>query len=102
MRSLLMQFKTPKIITIEKIIPDNIPIFRSFPAHSETNPTIVGPKLHPRSPARARIANITVLPPLISFAARLYVPGHITPTDHPHIAHPTRDKKGSGESEMIR
>ena len=57
-------------------------------------PTTVGPKEQPKSPARASIANIAV-PPLGKLSeASENEPGHITPTEKPHKAHPTNDKTG--------
>lgn len=60
----------------------------------ETKPTTAGPAEHPRSPARARNANIAV-PPLGQLAAaRLKLPGHIMPTDSPQRAQPIIARMG--------
>ena len=87
---------------VKKAIAESKPNFKlSFNA-LETNPTIAGPEEHPASPARARSANI-VVPPLGHLSeARLYVPGHIAPTEKPHIPQPIREITGIGESDAIR
>lgn len=61
-------------------------------------PTAAGPAVHPRSPAKARKANIAVPPPRSSPAARLKVPGHKIPTDKPHKAHPASAHRGDREN----
>lgn len=85
-----------------KTIPARIPVFRLSPTRPETNPTSVGPPEHPRSPARARYANIAVPPFGKPEEAMLNTPGQRTPTERPHSAHPTRDKTGFGDSDAIR
>lgn len=85
-----------------KRIPLRIPIFRLSPAMPETKPTSEGPLLHPRSPARARKANIAVPPEGIFLEARLKAPGHMTPTESPHSAHPIRLSSGAGDKAVKR
>ena len=69
-------------------IPHKIPLCRSFPNKADTFPAIVGPTPHPRSPASASNANISV-PPFLSLAAeRLKVPGQKIPTENPHSIQP--------------
>ena len=58
-------------------------------------PTTVGPKEHPKSPARASRANITVPPVGIFAEAMLNVPGQKIPTDSPQTAHPSRPNDGT-------
>ena len=65
-----------KSIIAGKIIADKIPIWRLLLKFPDTKPASVGPPEHPRSPARANIANITVPPLLIAAEDLLNVPGH--------------------------
>lgn len=90
------------ISNIGKKIPLNIPAFILPSASSETNPTSEGPPPQPTSPARARNANMAVPPVGIDLAARLKVPGHMTPTDNPHIAHPISPSTGEGDRDASR
>ena len=79
--------KTPRLISSFKI--------------SVATPTIVGPNEQPKSPARARKANIAV-PPLGKVSeARENAPGHITPTEKPHIAQPNNENAGFPEKDAI-
>lgn len=69
-------------------------VFYGLGGQLETKPTTAGPAEHPRSPARARNANIAV-PPLGQLAAaRLKLPGHIMPTDSPQRAQPIIARMG--------
>ena len=85
-----------------KTVAARMPAFMFSPKASETKPTRVGPEEQPRSPASARSANIAVPPVRSEDAARLKVPGHIMPTEKPHIAQPIRLSNGQGESEASR
>ena len=87
---------------IGKIVPTRIPIFKLPPKISAINPTRVGPAEQPISPATANIANIAVPPPLMPAAPTLSVPGHIIPTEKPHIAKPIKDKIILFEKAVIR
>ena len=87
---------------IGKKIATKVPSFKLFPAAEETIPTIVGPALHPTSPASANNANINVPPFLMPAAAILNVPGHIIPTEKPQIAHPIKLSSGIGDKEISR
>lgn len=91
-----------KSIIAGKIIADKIPIWRLLLKFPETKPARVGPPEHPRSPARANIANITVPPLLIAAEDLLNVPGHNTPTENPHKAQPTRPIAGTGINAIHR
>ena len=74
------------------------PVFRESPLAPDTNPTSVGPPEHPRSPPNASSANIADPPPGNSRAARLYVPGHMTPTAKPQAAQPISPNAGIADS----
>ena len=84
-----------------KIADTSIPILRLSPRADATLPTIIGPAPHPRSPNRARIANIKV-PPRTVFAAILKVPGQSIPTENPHIPQPIRDNQGRGQRDISK
>ena len=73
-----------------KITAKRIPIFKLSLNLLEIIPTKVGPAEQPKSPPRARSANIAVPPLVIAADALLKLPGHIMPTDSPLIAHATR------------
>jgi len=60
----------------------------------------VGPEEQPKSPARARKANIAVPPPRMEADAILKVPGHMIPTDRPHIPQPISPSAGWGDREI--
>ena len=83
------------------IIAARIPNFILSFSASEINPTRVGPLEHPKSPARAISANMAV-PPGISLAAKLSVPGHMIPTANPHSAHPMSPIIGEEDREIIK
>ena len=71
-----------------KTVAINNPALRLLPAISENLPTIAGLTVAPKSPAKAKKANIAV-PPLGHFWDDiLIVPGHIIPTANPQRAHP--------------
>ena len=89
---------TPPIRIIGNTIAVRIPIFKSAPNAPATFPTIVGPKPHPKSPASARYANITVPPFGHILVAILKVPGQKIPTEKPHNPHPNRASNGIGEN----
>lgn len=78
---------------ISNLVRNEVSPFCTFP---ETSPTNTGPKEHPTSPAKAKSANIAV-PPAGKYAeVILKTPGHISPTDKPHSAHPKRESHGIG------
>lgn len=83
-----------------KTIAASIPARRSLPHRLDTMPARVGPPEHPRSPARASMANKTVPPPFMETAALLKVPGQRMPTEKPHTAHPSRLITGMGTRAM--
>ena len=58
---------------------------------SETNPTMLGPSVHPISPPSASRANIAVPPCGRFFDAESKVPGQVMLTVKPHIAHAMSD-----------
>lgn len=85
-----------------KTTADRSPALRLSPKALDTNPTVVGPNEQPVSPAKASSANIAV-PPFGHFSeARLKVPGHIAPTDNPHIPHPINERIATGERDAKR
>ena len=78
------------------------PIFRLPPAISDMLPTIAGLTVAPKSPAKAKNANIAV-PPLGHFCEeRLIVPGHRIPTAIPQSAHPAKPRNGKGERDASK
>lgn len=78
------------------------PILRSPPAMPEKRPTINGPTVPPRSPAKAKNANMAV-PPMGHFCAEiLIVPGHMIPTEMPHSAQPANPMIGEEDKEASR
>ena len=81
---------------------DKRPVLRLSFNERDTNPTVAGPREQTVSPAKARRANIAV-PPFGHFSeAKLYVPGHIAPTENPHIPQPSSDTIAIGDNEAKR
>ena len=81
---------------------ENSPIFRLPPAIPEKRPTIDGPIVAPKSPAKAKNANIAV-PPMGHLCAEiLIVPGHMIPTEMPHSAQPANPMTGEEDKEASR
>ena len=72
------------------------------PDNDESQPTKAGPPPHPKSPANANKANITVPPAGKIRAPRLNVPGHIIPTENPHNPQPHNDNSGCGAKTASR
>ena len=92
----------PKIRIAGNAVAKSNPVFRSPPTASAIVPTMEGPMAAPRSPAKARKANIAV-PPFGHFCAEmLIVPGHMIPTAKPQSAQPTRPRIEIGESAAKR
>ena len=89
------------IITTGKTEAKSIPFFKSSPNADDIMPTRYGPDEHPASPASARNAKTDVEHTGILTAARLYVPGHITPTANPHTPTPISDSTAEGENAII-
>lgn len=82
-----------------KIVAASNPVFRLPPAVSERLPTIAGLTAAPKSPAKAKNANIAV-PPLGHFCEdRLMEPGHIMPTDKPQSAQPASPSIGNADKD---
>ena len=84
-----------------KQIAARIPARSCPPARLETFPTRVGPREQPRSPARAKKANMAV-PPFILAEARLNVPGQSMPTEKPQRAQPARPAGGQLQKAIKR
>ena len=78
---------------IGNIVAASNPILRFSPVSAATLPTVTGPAVAPRSPAKARKANIAVPPPEHLREERLIVPGHIIPTASPQRAQPIKPDK---------
>ena len=74
--------------------PVNKPTRRLSPACCEKYPTMLGPKAPPISPATANSANKAVPPFGILGTVMLILPGHIIPTEKPHMMHPINPKIG--------
>lgn len=78
------------------------PALRLPPTKLEIPPTIAGLAVAPKSPAKAKKANIAV-PPLGHFCDEmLIVPGHIIPTESPQSAHPANPIMGMEDKDAIR
>ena len=85
-----------------KITPKSIPPFSDPPATASVQRlTTAGPPMQPRSPARARRANMAVPPPRRATAERLKVPGQKMPTEKPQSPHPTRDRRGDPDRAAV-
>ena len=69
-----------------------IPCFKFPPIRSVAMPTTLGPLPQPRSPARAKKANMAVPPRRMDLAPMEKQPGHMIPTERPHRAQPARLK----------
>ena len=92
----------PRIMTMGNRVANSNPVFRLPPTASAIPPTMAGLTVAPKSPAKARNANIAV-PPLGHFCEEiLIVPGHIIPTDNPQSAQPTRAIIEMGDSAANR
>ena len=74
---------------------------RSFFEAWAINPAADGPVRQPMSPAMAKRAKVRTEGGSF-FVARLYVPGHIMPTESPQSAQPTKDSAGKGDMAAIR
>ena len=78
------------------------PVFRLPPARLEMLPTIAGLTVAPKSPAKAKSANIAV-PPLGHFREEILIaPGHIMPTEMPQNAQPASPIIGKEDKDAIR
>ena len=89
------------IIAAGKAMEQSSP-FAILSFEPETKPTIDGPTVQPKSPARAKLANIVVEAFGISFAAIENAPGHIGATAIPQIAQPTSETIALPEREASR
>lgn len=78
------------------------PILRLPPVILETLPTIVGLMVAPKSPAKAKNANIAV-PPLGHFCEEMLIdPGHIIPTEIPQNAQPANPIIGKEDRDAVK
>ena len=82
-----------------KAVPARSPVLRSPPAAWEMLPTMAGLVIAPKSPARAKKANIAVPPKGQCFEDMLIDPGHIIPTAKPQSAQPASPRKGSRDND---
>ena len=81
--------------------PASIPFCISSPALWVIFPTIAGPSAPPRSPAMARSANIAV-PPVGIFPEQMLIePGHMIPTENPHIMQPRSPITGIPDRDAV-
>ena len=96
---LRMPFSTRREIinTNGKMHPASIPFFKSLFAFWVILPTSAGPNAPPKSPAVARNANMAVPPPGSRLEQMLMEPGHIIPTENPHIMQPISPRRGLSE-----
>ena len=82
-----------------KTVAKSKPVLRLPPAFSERLPTIAGLTAAPKSPAKAKNANIAVLP-LGHFCEEILIePGHIIPAAKPQSAQPARPRIGNVDNE---
>ena len=105
-RFLIFTFRLRKINPIVKIIGNttavNNPTLRLPPAISENLPTIAGLTAAPKSPAKAKKANIAV-PPMGHFCDEiLIVPGHIIPTANPQREHPVNPNTEESDNDASK
>lgn len=92
----------PRISISGNAVATSSPILRLPPAISEMLPTIAGLTVAPKSPAKAKSANIAV-PPLGHFwEEMLIVPGHIMPTEMPQNAQPASPIVGKEDRDAIK
>src|SRR5699024_180890 len=94
--------KSPSSSRMGEQMANRIPIFKLDWKASEMFPTKAGPVAQPKSPARAKRANMAVPPRGIRLEARLKVPGHIMPTEKPHRLHATSASTGLGDRDASR
>ena len=93
---------SPKIKPMGNTVAKSKPVFRLPPTVSAIQPTMAGLTVAPKSPAKAKKANIAV-PPLGHFCEEiLMVPGHIIPTDNPQKAQPIRPMPEIGDRDANR
>ena len=89
----------PKVKITGKTVAKSNPVLRLPPAISESLPTIAGLTVAPKSPAKAKKANIAVPPPGHFCDEILSVPGHIIPTESPQTPQAIRLSNGFGNSD---
>ncbi len=78
------------------------PVLRLPPLILETLPTIAGLTVAPKSPAKAKNANMAV-PPLGHFLEEMLIdPGHIIPTEIPQSAQPASPIIGKEDSDAAK
>ena len=88
--NLLLRIINPSVKIIGNTVAISNPVLRLPPAISENLPTMVGLTVAPKSPAKAKKANMAV-PPLGHFCDEiLIVPGHMIPTASPQSAQPAK------------
>ena len=92
----------PRVKIIGKAVATNNPALRLPPAISENLPTIAGLTVAPKSPAKAKKANIAVPPPGHYCDEMLIVPGHIIPTVKPQRAQPARLNAEEADNDAVR
>ena len=90
------------ISTTGNIVALSNPVFKLLPAISARLPTIAGLAVAPKSPAKAKNANIAVPPRGHAFVEMLIDPGHIMPTAKPQKAHPISPKTGNTAKDAKR
>ena len=92
----------PRISITGNAVATSSPILRSPPAILETLPTIAGLTVAPKSPAKAKNANIAV-PPLGHFCDEILIdPGHIIPTEIPQRAQPANPIIGKEDRDAVK
>ena len=78
------------------------PIFKLPSKNEDIKPVKVGPDEQPRSPAKARYANIAVPPFGKCSAAMEKTPGHKIPADKPHKAQAISEIMGTGLTATVK
>ena len=100
--TLIFKISNPVTSIAGKTVAARSPVFKLPPATSEILPTMVGLTAAPKSPARAKNANIAV-PPLGKFCDDMHMePGHIIPTANPQNAQPASPRTGNEDKDASK
>ena len=92
----------PRMSISGNTVATSSPILRLPPTVLETLPTIAGLTVAPKSPAKAKNANIAV-PPFGHFCDEMLIdPGHIIPTEIPQNAQPASPIIGKEDKDAVK
>lgn len=95
--TLFFRINKPNTSTIGNTVATSNPVLRLPFAISERLPTMAGLTIAPKSPAKAKKANIAVPPLGQCLEDMLIEPGHIIPTPKPQSAQPASPRIGIAE-----